>query len=102
MRTAAYVYTGWHPIAERLLQMVCSGVVLQLDDTPVMCQAGRGEPNFAAPANQIAPTLGHCTVGPWVIQPWWGTAPIQDTSMPYLPRGSPLDPPGCATARPFD
>ena len=36
------------PIVERLLQLVCSGVVLQLDDTPVMCQAGRGEPNFRA------------------------------------------------------
>jgi transposase len=36
------------PIVERLLQIVCSGVVLQLDDTPVMCQAGRGEPNFRA------------------------------------------------------
>jgi transposase len=36
------------PIADRLLQIVCSGVVLQLDDTPVMCQAGRGEPNFRA------------------------------------------------------
>ncbi|MFN6192952.1 MAG: IS66 family transposase, partial [Planctomycetota bacterium] len=27
---------------------VCSGPVLQLDDTPVMCQAGRGEPSFRA------------------------------------------------------
>lgn len=36
------------PIADRLLQIVCAGVVLQLDDTPVMCQAGRGEPNFRA------------------------------------------------------
>ena len=36
------------PIVDRLLQIVCSGVVLQLDDTPVMCQAGRGEPNFRA------------------------------------------------------
>ncbi|MBX3463279.1 MAG: IS66 family transposase [Planctomycetes bacterium] len=36
------------PIVDRLLQLVCSGVVLQLDDTPVMCQAGRGEPNFRA------------------------------------------------------
>ena len=36
------------PIADRLLQIVCSGVVLQLADTPVMCQAGRGEPNFRA------------------------------------------------------
>lgn len=36
------------PIADRLLQLVCEGVVLQLDDTPVMCQAGRGEPNFRA------------------------------------------------------
>ncbi len=36
------------PIADRLLQLVCAGVVLQLDDTPVMCQAGRGEPNFRA------------------------------------------------------
>jgi transposase len=36
------------PIADRLLQLACAGVVLQLDDTPVMCQAGRGEPNFRA------------------------------------------------------
>ena len=36
------------PIAARLLHYVCSGTVLQLDDTPVMCQAGRGEPNFQA------------------------------------------------------
>jgi transposase len=36
------------PIVDRLLQLVCEGVVLQLDDTPVMCQAGRGEPNFRA------------------------------------------------------
>lgn len=36
------------PIVDRLLQIVCSGVVLQLDDTPVMCQAGRGEPHFRA------------------------------------------------------
>lgn len=36
------------PIVDRLLQIVCSGDVLQLDDTPVMCQAGRGEPNFRA------------------------------------------------------
>jgi transposase len=36
------------PIVDRLLQIVCSGAVLQLDDTPVMCQAGRGEPNFRA------------------------------------------------------
>ena len=32
------------PIVDRLLQIVSSGVALQLDDTPVMCQAGRGEP----------------------------------------------------------
>jgi transposase len=36
------------PIVDRLLQIVCGGAVLQLDDTPVMCQAGRGEPNFRA------------------------------------------------------
>ncbi|MBK8096044.1 MAG: IS66 family transposase [Planctomycetes bacterium] len=36
------------PIAQRLLHYVCSGVVMQLDDTPVMCQAGRGQPNFQA------------------------------------------------------
>jgi transposase len=36
------------PIVDRLLQIVCSDVVLQLDDTPVMCQAGRGQPNFRA------------------------------------------------------
>jgi transposase len=34
------------PIADRLLQLVCAGVVLQLDDTPVMCQAGCGEPKL--------------------------------------------------------
>jgi len=36
------------PIVDRMLEIVCSGVVLQIDDTPVMCQAGRGEPNFQA------------------------------------------------------
>ena len=36
------------PIVDRMLELVCSGVVMQLDDTPVMCQAGRGEPNFQA------------------------------------------------------
>jgi transposase len=36
------------PIVDRLLQLVCRGTVLQLDDTPVMCQGGRGEPNFRA------------------------------------------------------
>ena len=36
------------PIVDRLLQLIRSGVVMQLDDTPVMCQAGRGEPNFQA------------------------------------------------------
>ncbi|MFN9577217.1 MAG: transposase, partial [Gemmatimonadota bacterium] len=36
------------PIIDRLQQSVCSGPVLQLDDTPVMCQAGRGESNFRA------------------------------------------------------
>jgi transposase len=36
------------PIVDRLQQIVCSGPVLQLDDTPVMCQAGRGEPSFRA------------------------------------------------------
>lgn len=36
------------PIVDRLLQIVCSDVVLQLDDTPVMCQGGRGEPHFRA------------------------------------------------------
>ena len=36
------------PIADHLLQVICSGVVLQLDDTPVMCQGGRGESNFRA------------------------------------------------------
>jgi transposase len=36
------------PIVDRLLRLVCGGVVLQLDDTPVMCQAGRGQPNFRA------------------------------------------------------
>ena len=36
------------PIADRMLRIVCSGVVLQLDDTPVMCQSGYGGPNFQA------------------------------------------------------
>ena len=36
------------PIAARLLHYVCRDTVLQLDDTPVMCQGGRGEPNFQA------------------------------------------------------
>ena len=36
------------PIVDCLLRQVCSGVVMQLDDTPVMCQGGHGEPNFQA------------------------------------------------------
>ena len=36
------------PLADRLLQRICSGDVMQLDDTPVMCQAGRGQLNFQA------------------------------------------------------
>ena len=36
------------PIVDRMLALICSDVVLQIDDTPVICQAGRGEPNFQA------------------------------------------------------
>jgi transposase len=36
------------PIADCLLRQICSGVVMQLDDTPVMCQSGYGGPNFQA------------------------------------------------------
>jgi transposase len=36
------------PIANRQMQLVCGPGVLQLDDTPVMCQGGAGEPNFQA------------------------------------------------------
>lgn len=36
------------PLAERLLKLICSGGVMQLDDTPVMCQSGHGGPNFQA------------------------------------------------------
>ena len=36
------------PIVDCLLRQICSSVVLQLDDTPVMCQAGQGQPNFQA------------------------------------------------------
>lgn len=36
------------PIAECLMARIRAGPVMQLDDTPVMCQAGRGEPNFQA------------------------------------------------------
>jgi transposase len=36
------------PIADCMLARIRSGSVLQIDDTPVMCQAGVGEPNFQA------------------------------------------------------
>jgi transposase len=36
------------PIAECLMAKIRAGPVMQLDDTPVMCQGGRGEPNFQA------------------------------------------------------
>ena len=36
------------PIVEWLLARIRGGPVMQLDDTPVMCQGGRGEPNFQA------------------------------------------------------
>ena len=36
------------PIVDCMMQKIRAGPVLQLDDTPVMCQGGRGEPNFQA------------------------------------------------------
>lgn len=36
------------PIAECEMAKIRAGPVMQLDDTPVMCQGGRGEPNFQA------------------------------------------------------
>jgi hypothetical protein len=36
------------PIADRLLTKIRAGPVMQLDDTPVMCQGGRGESHFQA------------------------------------------------------
>jgi transposase len=36
------------PIVECLMRRIRAGPVLQLDDTPVKCQGGRGEPNFQA------------------------------------------------------
>jgi transposase len=36
------------PIADCLLGKIRAGPVMQLDDTPVMCQGGRGEKNFQA------------------------------------------------------
>jgi transposase len=36
------------PIVEYLMRKIRAGPVLQIDDTPVKCQGGRGEPNFQA------------------------------------------------------
>jgi transposase len=36
------------PIVECLMRRIRAGPVLQIDDTPVKCQGGRGEPNFQA------------------------------------------------------
>jgi hypothetical protein len=36
------------PIVECLMKLIRAGPVMQLDDTPVMCQGGRGEANFQA------------------------------------------------------
>ncbi|MFO1055326.1 MAG: IS66 family transposase [Planctomycetota bacterium] len=36
------------PIVECLMRRIRAGPVLQLDDTPVKCQGGRGEPHFQA------------------------------------------------------
>lgn len=36
------------PIVDHMLEQVRAGPVLQIDDTPVKCQAGRGESNFQA------------------------------------------------------
>jgi hypothetical protein len=36
------------PLVDYLMMKIRAGPVMQLDDTPVMCQGGRGEPNFQA------------------------------------------------------
>lgn len=36
------------PIVDRLMAKIRAGPVMQLDDTPVMCQGGRGESHFQA------------------------------------------------------
>lgn len=36
------------PIVECLMAMIRAGPVMQLDDTPVLCQGGRGQPHFQA------------------------------------------------------
>ncbi len=36
------------PIVECLMRRIRAGPVLQLDDTPIKCQGGRGEPHFQA------------------------------------------------------
>lgn len=36
------------PIVECLMQKIRAGPVMQLDDTPIECQGGRGQPNFQA------------------------------------------------------
>lgn len=36
------------PIADRIMARVRAGPILQLDDTPVMCQGGRGSKNYQA------------------------------------------------------
>lgn len=38
----------FEPIVECLMRRIRAGPVLQIDDTPVKCQGGRGEPNFQA------------------------------------------------------
>lgn len=56
MRLSRKTQCGWAlasaellvPIVDCLMQKIRAGPVLQLDDTPVKCQGGRGEPNFQA------------------------------------------------------
>ena len=36
------------PIVDRLMRRIRAGPVMQLDDTPIECQGGRGQPNFQA------------------------------------------------------
>lgn len=36
------------PIVDCLLRRIRAGPVMQLDDTPIQCQGGRGQPNFQA------------------------------------------------------
>lgn len=36
------------PIVERLMHKIRAGPVMQLDDTPIMCQGGKGEKNYQA------------------------------------------------------